>query len=102
MPVTRKEFLAYLGANPDLEVTAHPNPVGLGRRKFVRLDKGELVFERPNPAWATAEQWKRDAGLVKETEPSFLSLKLALAEATMTDDGFTMLDGRIVYRKVAA
>ncbi len=72
---------AFLAANPALEVVAHPNPAGLGPRRFLRQSKGEYLFDRP--------------GLGVSSMP-------VAADFEMTADGFTVLGGRIVYRRTHA
>lgn len=78
-PPSRRDVLAFLKANPDLEVIAHPNPAGLGPRRFVGLTGGEYVFDRPGRG-------------TSYLTPSHVT--------ELTADGFTAVSGRIVYRKV--
>lgn len=80
----KKELIAFLTANPNLVVTAHPNPNGLGPRRFDRVIQGQLVFMRPGRY---------------DEEPSFLTISddIKLTVDGFTILGFTIMDGRVVY-----
>lgn len=103
--MTQKEFVAMLTANPHLEVVRHPNPAGLGPRRFFRVEgkgaKAELVFMRPNPEpvperlKGLAEDYVRS---VHPPElPSYLTLSVATSDYVATPCGFTLCAGRIEY-----
>lgn len=86
MKPTKKQFLAILAARPHLECVRHPNPKGLGPRRFLKFEKKEYVFLRPNLKYQN--EWDP-----KEV-PSYLE---GDADIVLTDNGFTILDGRIEY-----
>ena len=74
-------LLRWLTENPDLVVVAHPNPLGLGPRRFVRMTRRHYVFDRPGQGE---------------------SVLPVTAECVRTADGFTTLGGKIVYRRAGA
>jgi hypothetical protein len=91
VPKPLTPLLAFLRSNPDLTVVRHPNPKGLGPRRFVKVEKGEIVFARADP---NPDPYQSAYGKEPGEVMSYLP---ADAPARMTNTGFTLLDGRIEY-----